>query len=86
MNIILKVWLKLKRVITTLLLVPQIFFVSFQMVIDKLRGRKIIILYIEELGFIQYILPIVESLKKHESFLSYYIATNYKKYDFFYNS
>jgi hypothetical protein len=80
-NIILKVWLKLKRVITTLLLVPQIFFVSFQMVIDKLRGRKIIILYIEELGFIQYILPIVESLKKHESFLSYYIATNYKKYD-----
>jgi hypothetical protein len=80
-NIILKVWLKLKRVIITLLLIPQLFFVSYQMAIDKLRGRKIIILYIEELGFIQYILPIVESLKKHESFLSYYIATNYKKYD-----
>lgn len=45
---------------------------------DKLKGRKIIILDIEETTFIPYILPIVNSLKNKTNKISYYIATNYK--------
>lgn len=48
------------------------------MLIDKLRGKKIIILDIEEISFIPYILPIVNSLKEKTNNISYYIATHYK--------
>ena len=48
------------------------------MIIDRLKGKKIIILDIEELTFIPYILPIVESLRKKTNRISYYIATHYK--------
>lgn len=51
------------------------------MLSDRFRGKNIIIIFIEELGFIQYILPIVKSLKELEPSMSYYIATDYKKYD-----
>ncbi|MBL0109140.1 MAG: CDP-glycerol glycerophosphotransferase family protein [Ignavibacteria bacterium] len=53
------------------------------MIIDRLKGKKIIILDIEELTFIPYIFPIVESLKKKSSGISYYIATHYKGHDEF---
>lgn len=49
-----------------------------KMMIDRLKGKKIIILDIEELTFIPYIFPIVESLKKKTGRISFYIATHYK--------
>lgn len=48
------------------------------MIIDKLKGKKIIILDIEELTFIPYILPVVNSLKQKSNKISYYIASHYK--------
>ncbi len=52
-----------------------------KMQIDKLRGKKIIILDIEELAFIPYILPIYESLKSKTTDISYYIGTYYQNAD-----
>jgi hypothetical protein len=46
-----------------------------------LHGKKILILYIEELGFIQYILPVVKALKQINPPISYYIATDYISFD-----
>lgn len=48
------------------------------MFLDKLRGKKIIILDIEETTFIPHIFPIVKALKEKTSNISYYIATHYK--------
>lgn len=48
------------------------------MIIDKLKGKKIIILDIEETTFVPYILPIINSLKEKTKKISYYIGTNYK--------
>ena len=44
---------------------------------DKLSGKKIIILDIEELSFVPYILPVYNALKKKTNKISYYIATHY---------
>lgn len=51
------------------------------MLLDRLCGKKILIIYIEELGFIQYILPIIETLKKKNLPISYYIATHYLTFE-----
>lgn len=51
------------------------------MLIDKIRGKKIIILDIEETTFVPYILPIVSSLKEKTKKISYYIATHYRGND-----
>lgn len=48
------------------------------MMIDKLKGKKIIVLDIEELTFIPYINPILKSLRKKTNRISYYIATHYR--------
>ncbi|MBP9191433.1 MAG: CDP-glycerol glycerophosphotransferase family protein [Ignavibacteria bacterium] len=48
-----------------------------RMLRDKLRGKKIIILDIEELSLIPYILPIYNFLKSKTNKISYYIATHY---------
>jgi len=48
------------------------------MLLDKLRGKKIIILDIEETTFVPYILPIFNSLKKKTDKISYYVATYYE--------
>jgi hypothetical protein len=46
------------------------------MIADKLGGRKVIIVFVEELGFIQFLLPIVEELKrKADRSISLYVAT-----------
>ncbi|MFC1920736.1 CDP-glycerol glycerophosphotransferase family protein [Chloroflexota bacterium] len=55
----------------------QFITVLILMLLDRRHGRKILIIFIEELGFIQYILPIVEALKKKNSRISYYIATDH---------
>jgi len=47
------------------------------MVFDKVKGKKILILDIEELSFIPYIFPIYESLKKKTNLISFYISTFY---------
>jgi hypothetical protein len=48
------------------------------MAADKLRGRKVIIVFVEELGFIQFLLPIVDELKrKAAQSISFYIATEH---------
>jgi len=52
--------------------------VNSKMLLDKLKGKKIIILDLEELSFIPYILPIYEALQKKSSAISYYVATHYK--------
>ena len=52
------------------------------MAADKAAGRKIIIVFVEELGFIQFLLPIVEELKKRRGVrLAWYLATEYADYD-----
>lgn len=52
--------------------------IKARMLLDKLAGKKTIILDIEETTFIPYILPIVKSLKKKSNKISYYIATYYR--------
>jgi len=47
------------------------------MLLDKLKGKKIIILDIEETSFVPYILPIVSTLKEKTNSISYYLATHY---------
>ena len=56
----------------------KIFKIKSQMLMDKIRCKKIIILDIEETTFIPYILPIVKKLKEKTDSVSYYIATHYK--------
>lgn len=51
--------------------------IKSKMLKDKLSGKKIIILDIEELSFIPYIFPVYEVLKKKTHKISYYIATHY---------
>lgn len=51
--------------------------ISFKMFLDKLRGKKIIILDVEELSFIPYILPIYQALQTRTNSVSYYIGTHY---------
>lgn len=52
--------------------------VSRLMAADKLAGRKIVIVFIEELGFIQFLLPIFEELKRRGGkSIAYYLATEY---------
>lgn len=52
--------------------------VKFQMQLDKLKGKKIIILDIEETTFIPHIFPLVKILKEKTNSISYYIATHYE--------
>lgn len=48
------------------------------MAADKLRGRKIVIVFVEELGFIQFLLPIVDELKRQaRTSISFYLATEH---------
>ena len=45
---------------------------------ERLRGRRVVILFVEEPGFVQYLAPIVVELKKMApENLSFYIATSY---------
>ncbi len=45
---------------------------------DRLRGRRVVILFVEEPGFVQFMSPIVVELKKMApEKLSFYIATSY---------
>lgn len=53
------------------------FRIKSEMIIDKVKGKKIIILDIEELSFIPYIFPVYESLKKRTKQISFYISTFY---------
>ena len=47
------------------------------MLADKIKGKKIIILDIEEMSFIPYMIPIVNLLKQKTDKISYYIETHY---------
>lgn len=47
------------------------------MFLDKLKGKKVIILDIEETSLVPYILPIVNALKEKTGSISYYLATHY---------
>jgi hypothetical protein len=52
--------------------------ITRSMAADKLGGRKVVIVFVEELGFIQYLLPIVEELKrKANRSISLYLATEH---------
>jgi hypothetical protein len=52
--------------------------ITSAMVRDKLRGSRIIIVFVEELGFIQFLLPVVEELKRRSgSSISWYVATEH---------
>ena len=49
---------------------------------DKIRGKKIVIIFVEELGFIQFIRPIFEELKRRAGGkISFYLATEYADRD-----
>ena len=55
----------------------QLIFIGILMLLDRFRGKKIIIIDLEEITFIPYILPIIEALKLKSFKISYYIATNH---------
>ena len=56
--------------------------ISGLMARDKLAGRKIVIVFVEELGFIQFILPVHEELiRRASSRISFYIASEYADRD-----
>ena len=49
---------------------------------DKLAGKKIVIVFVEELGFIQFLLPVFEELKSRAGDrIAFYIATEYAHLD-----
>jgi hypothetical protein len=49
---------------------------------DKAAGKKIVIIFVEELGFIQFILPIFQELERRAGKrISYYIASEYAEHD-----
>jgi hypothetical protein len=49
---------------------------------DKLRGRKIVIVFVEELGFIQFLRPVFEELKRQAGGrIAFYLATEYADRD-----
>ena len=50
---------------------------SLRMRLDKLRGKRIVLLDVEGLSLAPYVIPIVEALKKKTDSLSYYVATHY---------
>ena len=55
---------------------------SARMAGDKLRGKKIVIIFVEELGFIQFIRPIFDELRAQAGDkISYYLATEYAERD-----
>lgn len=47
------------------------------MALDKLKGKRIIVIDMEEITFIPYILPVINALKSKSGNSSYYLATNY---------
>lgn len=52
------------------------------MIGDKLKGSRIIIVFVEELGFIQFLLPVVEELKRRSGrSISWYIATEHSAHE-----
>lgn len=51
--------------------------IKLRMLADRIRGKKIIILDIEETTFIPYIFPIYKALKQRTNKISYYIASHY---------
>jgi len=51
--------------------------ISMKMLKDKLFGKKVVILDIEELSFIPHFLPVYRALKSRTDMISYYIATHY---------
>ena len=55
---------------------------SARMAGDRLRGKKIVIIFVEELGFIQFIRPIFDELRAQAGDkISYYLATEYAERD-----
>ena len=50
---------------------------NMRMLADKLSGKKVAILDIEELSFIPHFLPLYKALKRKTEKISYYIATHY---------
>ena len=49
---------------------------------DKIAGRKVVIVFVEELGFIQFILPVFEELKSRAGDkIAFYLATEYADRD-----
>jgi CDP-glycerol glycerophosphotransferase len=56
----------------------RLFSLTRTMAADKLNGRKVIIVFVEEPGFVQFLLPIVEELKRRAgASISLYMATEH---------
>lgn len=59
----------------------KLFALTRSMAVDKLKGRKVVIVFVEEPGFIQFLLPIVEGLRRSGgASISLYIATEHSDY------
>lgn len=57
---------------------PELTRIARKMAVDKLARRKIVIVFVEELGFIQFLLPIIEELRRAAgNRISLYLATEY---------
>lgn len=56
---------------------PRWLSISASMALERRRGRKTAIVCVEEPGYVQYLLPVVDALKKRGLPLSWYIATDY---------
>jgi hypothetical protein len=49
---------------------------------DKLRGKKIVIIFVEELGFIQFLRPVFEEMRRQGGDrIAFYLATEYAERD-----
>jgi len=56
----------------------ELFALTRSMAADKLKRRRVVIVFVEELGFIQFLLPIVEELKrKADRSIALYLATEH---------
>jgi hypothetical protein len=62
--------------------VAEVLAIMARMAGDKIAGRKIIIVFVEELGFIQFLQPVVDELKREGGRkLAFYLATEYADHE-----
>ena len=57
--------------------VAKIIFITLLMTLDRLMGRKIVVIDISNEGFVQFIYPIYEQLYKYKRPIAYYLALKY---------
>ena len=71
----------LSEVVKSFILFPRFLFIIFSMILDCLKGKKIVVFDVSSAGFVQFILPVYEKLIQEKKQLAYYLALHYPMKD-----